>query len=111
MSGIGLRIRTLREARGFTQPELAKEVGVSKGTISFWENESTSPKAEHVFPLCYALKTSPEHLLLGKDMPILDDTTQQLHRFLTSMTPEEKKTLLQIGQVIKSGQKLLPAHE
>ena len=40
------RIRPLREARGVTQLELARMVGVSKPSVSMWENGVTAPAAD-----------------------------------------------------------------
>ena len=34
---IGLRIREFREARGMTQRQLAREIGVNEAVISNWE--------------------------------------------------------------------------
>ncbi|GEM_PF-103395 len=45
---------TLRKARlrhGLTQVQLAARVGVSQGTISFWENGVQTPTVEHVIAL------------------------------------------------------------
>lgn len=41
METMGERLRRLRIARGYTQPEFAKLVGVTKGAVSQWEDGST----------------------------------------------------------------------
>lgn len=48
MKDLGKRIKELRIERGFTQPELAKMIGVTNAVISFWENEVNEPKASYV---------------------------------------------------------------
>lgn len=40
-------IRTAREKRNWTQTELAGKLGVSQGTISFWERGVETPSLEH----------------------------------------------------------------
>jgi len=40
---IGLRLRLLREAHGWSQRELARRAGLSHGTISFIERDAISP--------------------------------------------------------------------
>lgn len=40
----GAQIRAAREARGWTQQQLAKEVGVGGRTIGNWERGETVPK-------------------------------------------------------------------
>jgi len=41
METMGERLRRLRVARGYTQPEFAKLVGVTKSAVSQWEDDST----------------------------------------------------------------------
>ena len=37
------RIRQLREARGMTQVELARQLSVTKQSVSNWENNNIQP--------------------------------------------------------------------
>jgi transcriptional regulator with XRE-family HTH domain len=48
-------IRAARTERGLTQGELAARVGVSQGTISFWENGTETPTVEHLIVLALEL--------------------------------------------------------
>lgn len=48
-------IRAARMERGLTQGELAARIGVSQGTISFWENGAELPTVEHVILLALEL--------------------------------------------------------
>jgi transcriptional regulator with XRE-family HTH domain len=48
-------IRAARNERGLTQGELAARVGVSQGTISFWENGTETPTVEHLIVLALEL--------------------------------------------------------
>lgn len=48
---IGSRIKQRREELGYTQPKLAKLVGVSKGTIGNYESNISSPNEEILFKL------------------------------------------------------------
>ncbi len=48
-------IRLARSERGFTQGELASRIGVSQGTISFWENGAEAPTVEHLIILALEL--------------------------------------------------------
>lgn len=41
METMGDRLRRLRVARGLTQPEFAKLVGVTKSAVSQWEDDSS----------------------------------------------------------------------
>lgn len=45
---IGKKIKKLRVAHGLTQQQLADKIGVSVGSISYWENELSEP---HLYAL------------------------------------------------------------
>lgn len=65
MGTIGERIKSARIGKGLTQPEAAKLFGVSKGTVSMWENGLTKPKGENLMRLSEVLGLSPLHLVDG----------------------------------------------
>ena len=48
MSTFGERLKFLRKDRKLTQPQLAKELGVSNGMISMWENNVCEPSLSHI---------------------------------------------------------------
>jgi transcriptional regulator with XRE-family HTH domain len=65
---MGDRIKTLREARGLTQEQLGKLVGVSKSAVSQWEDGSTKNiKLTTFLGLIEALRTDYEYLVFGAD--------------------------------------------
>ncbi len=68
MSTLGDKIRELRINKGYTQTQLAKAVGVSKGVISFWENNINEPKASYLKTLAQCLDVSVDYLLGLKDL-------------------------------------------
>jgi DNA-binding XRE family transcriptional regulator len=48
-------IRVAREKRGWTQVELAHQLNVTQGTISFWENGVEIPSLNHQIQLIEAI--------------------------------------------------------
>src|SRR3569833_3749109 len=63
---MGDRIRRLRGAKGYTQEELAKLVGVTKSADSQWEDDSTANiKLTPLLRLVEALGTDVEYLVHG----------------------------------------------
>lgn len=48
-------IRAARLERALTQGELAARIGVSQGTISFWESGTETPRVEHLITLVLEL--------------------------------------------------------
>ena len=53
---IGIRIKKLREDRGFTKYRLAADAGVSPGYISDLENGKKCPPVEVLDNTCFALR-------------------------------------------------------
>lgn len=54
MAELGKEIKTLREAKGWTQTELARKLGVTRNAVSLWENgqnEPTLPKVRKIIRL------------------------------------------------------------
>jgi transcriptional regulator with XRE-family HTH domain len=68
MDSMGSRIRTLREARGMSQTELAKIIGVSRGGVAQWElGVVTNIRLQAFIKLCDTLGTDPQYLIYGND--------------------------------------------
>lgn len=63
---IGLRIKNLREERGYSQGELARRVGVTQPTVSDWENNKTEPAVDNLRILATELDVFFEWLATGR---------------------------------------------
>ena len=59
---IGSRIKQRREELGYTQPQLAELVGVSKGAIGNYESNISSPNEKTLFRLFEILKCDANFL-------------------------------------------------
>jgi len=82
-TGIGERLRALREAKGKTQEQAARELGLVSGTVSRWERELGSPQAEQLRALAQYYDVSLDHLILGTPSePSVHSA--ELHRFLAT---------------------------
>ena len=62
----GNTIKNLREARNFTQAELAEKIGVSSKTVSKWETGKGLPDIGLLHPLAQALGISLIELMNGE---------------------------------------------
>ncbi len=56
-------IKTARNEAGFTQSQLANELGVSQKDISRWENGDRTPNIFFLAKICEVLKVSADTLL------------------------------------------------
>ena len=66
------RIKTVRTAKGMTQVQLAKILGVTKQSVSNWENDNILPSIEMLKKLSLALSVSADYLLGLDDRLLLD---------------------------------------
>jgi transcriptional regulator with XRE-family HTH domain len=65
--GAGARIRAARRERGWTQDELAEEVGVSRSAVAQWETDRAGQIRDNLARISEALQVSVEYLLYGED--------------------------------------------
>jgi transcriptional regulator with XRE-family HTH domain len=97
--GFGQRLAALRKAAGFTQHQLANELGISRRRIAYYESESDHPPASLLADLARALNVSTDQLL--SDAPLKRPAK-------ASLSPRLERRLKQIEQLSpKSKQQLL----
>jgi transcriptional regulator with XRE-family HTH domain len=58
----GSRGRSLREAAGLSQAELASEIGISEATLSRWENGHSKPRQGSAARYQHALEEIEQEL-------------------------------------------------
>ena len=75
MPNVGERIRERRKQLGWTQDELVRKAGISKGFLSNLENGKRSVGAETLYDLARALGLSLDYLMTGSDV---DTPTQDV---------------------------------
>ncbi len=66
------RIRILRQARGLSQVELAKILGVTKQSVSNWENDNIQPSIEMLKRIAQTFAVSTDYLLGIDDGEYID---------------------------------------
>ena len=92
---LGERIREIRMAKRLSQVELAKMVGVTKQSISNWENENIQPSIEMLSKLADVLTVSVDFLLEKKEGRYLnvtglpEETIQHLQAIVTALRQSE----------------------
>lgn len=67
ISAFSERLKDLRIDAGMTSDQLAKRIGVTKSTISFWENGVNEPKASYIVAVAIVFSVSSDYLLGLKD--------------------------------------------
>lgn len=69
---LGLRIRELRTAFGWSQVELAEKLNISKQTVSNWENDNIQPSIEMLVRVSKVFRVSTDYLLGLDNVPRLN---------------------------------------
>ena len=83
---IGSRLRDARKRFNYSQEQLAKLIGVSKGAISLYENEKRNQNMDTILEIMYALGVSSDYLL-GADV-IVEIESDEIQKF-GAFTKEE----------------------
>jgi transcriptional regulator with XRE-family HTH domain len=65
MKTFGSRLRAARTARGFTQEDVALEIGVGNGTVSQWERDGSEPDFPNLIALRNMLGVTLDELISG----------------------------------------------
>ncbi|MBO5402400.1 MAG: helix-turn-helix transcriptional regulator [Clostridia bacterium] len=57
------KLREVRLSRGMSQVELAKQLGVTKQSVSNWENDNIQPSVDMLVKIAQCLSVSTDYLL------------------------------------------------
>jgi len=101
VSAFGTRLAALRKTAGYTQQQLADEIGVSRRMVAYYETESEHPPASLLIDLARALNVSVDSLLgLGtvrrlKDRPMSSRLERRLKQ-IEALSPKPKQQLLSL---------------
>lgn len=110
MTTINERIVSRAKELGITQAQIARESGVSKGSVSLWFKGDVKPDGENTTKLARALKTTTEWLIYGKDNK--NDNTlavkeneigYDLSGLMSKATPRTHSILEKIQIALESG--------
>lgn len=69
---LGAKIREARKLAELTQDQVAEALGLTKGAVSQWETNSTTPTLGQFRAFCSATKASADELLLGRRLQGLE---------------------------------------
>ena len=80
--GFPERLKQLRKEKGLSQIMLAKELGVSGGTVAMWETGKRKPQFEMFDKLCTFFDRSMDYILGASDddrsFALINEEVQQL---------------------------------
>ena len=91
------RLKALRERNGLNQGQLAKKLGISRGSISFYENGDRVPDIETFDMICDFFNVSYDYLL-GKSELAENNIEVKAIREYTHLTDENINNLHEIKE-------------
>ena len=97
----GPRLRKLRKARGETQPELAKLLGLSRSAVSMYESGEREPKYELLTAIAAHYDVDLNYLLGRESADGAADEDPDIRliaRAGRKMTPEQRENLLRYAR-------------
>ena len=98
---IGSRVKTARLARHMTQQQLAEAAEISVSFLSNIENGRQSMNLRALIAISDALNVSTDSLI--REVPhTASHIAEEIERELSSCTPKERETILQLVRLMKS---------
>ncbi|MBQ7897482.1 MAG: helix-turn-helix transcriptional regulator [Clostridia bacterium] len=86
------RIREIRIAKRISQVNLAQQLGVTKQSVSNWENDNIQPSVEMLSRIADALSVSTDYLLGRDEKRYLD---------ISGLSEDAIQTLQELVNIIK----------
>ena len=110
----GERIKQLREAKGYTQEELAKLLNTTKQTISKYEKEIvTNIPSDRIENMAKILDTTPEYILgwekVQKNNDIIADIVIRMRKDDDFLSVVEKLNAITDKEQLQSVERMLSA--
>ena len=100
MSKFSKRFKICREARGWTQDDLAKLLKISRSTVGMYEQGTRFPGYEMQEAIADLFNVSMDYLFERE--PELSEQERALIEIYQSVSPEQKQSLLEFAQFLKN---------
>ena len=94
ISGIGDKIRYLRDKNGMTQSYLAKRLGISRSAVNLWEMSISTPSLANIVELMQIFHVSADYFLGDSNSLFVD---------ISSLDPEEQEIVLKLVSCLEKG--------
>jgi transcriptional regulator with XRE-family HTH domain len=102
LEDIGIRIAAARQARGWTQGELATHVGVSRSAVAQWETGRAGQVTTNLARIAEVLEVGVEYLMQGHDQraPVQAANAEEtaMLRLFRACTAEDRQMLLRTAR-------------
>lgn len=94
---IGSRIALKRNQMGWSQEDLAKELGLSRNSVARWERGEIVPKFQQLDRLAELLECSPFYLFYGYvEKPLSDVFSNKAIKNVNGLSDEHRELLMKL---------------
>jgi len=90
---IGQRLVRLRKSQDLNAAQVAREIGLTRQTVSLWEKGKINFSAVVLFKLAKVLRTSPEYIMLGEHKKISSGVDLELLERAARISIEETRKI------------------
>ena len=90
---IGQRLVSLRKSQDLNAAQVAREIGLTRQTVSLWEKGKINFSAVVLFKLAKVLRTSPEYIMLGEHKKISSGVDLELLERAARISIEETRKI------------------
>ncbi|MGN0788864.1 MAG: helix-turn-helix domain-containing protein [Christensenellales bacterium] len=88
---IAKRIKTLRKGNALSQEEFAETLGVTRQSVSSWENGTTTPDVKIIASMCERFGVTSDYLIFGDKGGEESITQESIKSDLSEQTNQEDK--------------------
>ncbi|MBR3152447.1 MAG: helix-turn-helix transcriptional regulator [Clostridia bacterium] len=95
----GENLYNLRKSSKMSQEKLAEKVGVSRQSVSKWENGESYPEMDNIMKLCSIFNCKINDLI-HKDMTDIDSLDEEIKVSVVKLTEEKQKKMKGLSKAI-----------
>ena len=109
--GFGERLAQLRKTAGYTQQQLADEIGASRRQVAYYEGETEHPPAGLLIALAQALNVTTDELLgvrSPRKTPTVSTRLERRLRLIERMPPKPKQQLIGLIDTFLAAERMSP---
>lgn len=99
---LGVRLKEMRDKRGLLQREVADAVGVSTGSISFYEKGIKNPSQDVLTKLANFYGVTTDYLLKGETIDIEESFPEGIQLLRRAKEELSEKDLSRMIKMVKS---------
>ena len=96
------RVKQLRQGKGISMEELAKELKVTKSRINMWENGGTLPRSKTLIELAHYFGVSTDYLIGNDSVNKQDPSNKRLNSLQRNLGKLNEKDLEKAEGMLKA---------